>query len=341
MDEQRLSAVLVEFAHTLTTDFSLQGTLDHLVERVVEVLPVTGAGVLLMDNEGRDHHFVAATDDVIRRIETLQLELGEGPCLQAYRTGQAVLLPDLLAEERFPRFSPRAVQAGLSAVFAFPLRLDDERMGALELYTSWPAELSEADHSAAQTLADVMTAYLFNARMRMAAEQAASTFKRQALHDALTGLPNRVLLHDRLGQALDMARRSDGFVGVLFCDIDDLKSVNDTHGHRVGDEVLSTVARRIERAVRPGDTLARLSGDEFVVLCQNLSAPRQGREIAERILATLFSPIEVYGLRLEARLSIGINVVRAAQATVEGTLHQADRAMYAAKGKGGGCCFVV
>jgi hypothetical protein len=111
VDEQRLTTVLVEFARTLTGDFSIQKILDHLVDRVVEVIPVSGAGVLLMDSD-TEHHFVAASDDVIHGIETLQMQLQEGPCLQAYRTGQHVAIRDLAQDTMFARFSPAAAQAG-------------------------------------------------------------------------------------------------------------------------------------------------------------------------------------------------------------------------------------
>src|SRR5580765_2567314 len=154
MDEKRLAGVLVDFARTLTSDFSIQTILDHLVDHVVEVIPVDGAGVLLMDSD-TEHHFVAASDDVILGVEALQMNLQEGPCLQAYRTGAHVAVRDLAQDTTFARFSPAAVQAGLGAVYSFPLRLDDRQLGALELYAKAPLELSDPDLVGAQILADV------------------------------------------------------------------------------------------------------------------------------------------------------------------------------------------
>src|ERR1700734_1923870 len=116
-----LSDVLSEFARTMLTDFPIQGILDHLVKRIVDVLPVTAAGVTLIA-PGLEPRFVAASNAAALRYEKLQTELGEGPCLEAYYTGQAVAVPDLRAEHRFPRFIPRAIEAGLAAVFTFPLR---------------------------------------------------------------------------------------------------------------------------------------------------------------------------------------------------------------------------
>ncbi len=174
VDERRLATVLVEFARTLTGDFSIQKILDHLAARVSEVIPVDGAGVLLMDSE-TEHHFVSASDDAILAVETLQMDLQEGPCLQAYRTGRHVAVRDLSKDTTFTRFSPAASQAGLGAVYSFPLSLDDRQIGALELYAKEPVELSEADLVGAQILADVTAAYLFNAQAREVARELART----------------------------------------------------------------------------------------------------------------------------------------------------------------------
>ena len=135
--ERRLSDVLSEFARTLVTDFPIQAILDHLVVRIVDVLPISAAGVTLIA-PGSDPHYIAASDDAAMRFEQLQTELGEGPCLVAYEKGEAVVVPDLRADDRFPRFSARAVEEGLGAVFTFPLRHDDHQLGALDLYRTSP-----------------------------------------------------------------------------------------------------------------------------------------------------------------------------------------------------------
>ena len=135
--EQQLSDVLSEFARTMVTDFPIQAILDHLVERIVDVLPITAAGVTLI-SPGADPRYVAASDESALRFEELQTELGEGPCLAAYQTGEAVAVADLRDEARFPRFAPRALEAGLVAVFTFPLRNGDEQLGALDLYRDTP-----------------------------------------------------------------------------------------------------------------------------------------------------------------------------------------------------------
>ena len=133
--ERQLSGVLSEFARTMVTDFPIQGILDRLVQRIVEILPVTGAGVTLIGPR-TGPRYVAASDELALHYEQLQSELGEGPCLAAYRTGEAVAVADLRTDSRFAVFGPRAVEVGLVAVFTFPA------LGhLLGLNTSMPAPL--------------------------------------------------------------------------------------------------------------------------------------------------------------------------------------------------------
>ena len=161
--DEQLSDVLSEFARTMVTDFPIQRILDRLVERIVEVLPITAAGVTLI-SAGSDPHYVAASDASALRYEKLQTELGEGPCLVAYTSGEAVAVADLREEKRFPNFTDRALESGLAAVFTFPLRNGADQLGALDLYRGEPGSLDSDAMAAAQTLADVAASYLLNAR---------------------------------------------------------------------------------------------------------------------------------------------------------------------------------
>lgn len=337
MHERQLLDILVRFATTLTADFSIQDVLDHLVAQIVDLLPVTGAGVLLMD-DGAQHHFVSATDDTIRQVEGLQLRLGEGPCLVAFDRGTFVSIPDVSADTLLPRFSAAAHAAGLGAVFSFPLHDGGARVGALELYASDAVTLGPTELAGAQTLADVVASYLLIARRREAAARDTELLRLAALHDPLTGLPNRRLLDDRLALAAERSLRSGLPAGILFCDLDDFKVVNDRYGHPAGDRLLAALADRLSATVRAQDTLARVSGDEFVVLCEGVAEPGEAEEVADRILAALQEPFSLPGdeAPLTLHMSIGIALTGPGRAAPDRTLTRADAAMYRAKRLGGG-----
>jgi diguanylate cyclase (GGDEF)-like protein len=332
--EQQLSNVLSEFARTLVTDFPIQAILDHLVRRIVDVLPITAAGVTLISPDA-DPRYVAASDESALRFEELQTELGEGPCLAAYHTGEAVSVADLRSDSRFPNFAPRALEAGLGAVFTFPLRNGEAQLGALDLYRDVPGPLSAAAMVAAQTLADVAAAYLLNAQARADLRESSDRSLEMALHDALTGLPNRTLLLERLDHAVRRGRRSGKMAAVLFADLDRFKLVNDLHGHAVGDELLVAVAQRLTLALRPGDTLARMSGDEFVILCEDLDDPAEVDAIAARVVAAVSAPFVLTTVQVEVTASVGIAFSGRGDELSEQLLRDADTAMYQAK-RGGG-----
>ncbi len=156
----------------------------------------------------------------------------------------------------------------------------------------------------------------------------------QALHDGLTGLPNRLLLTDRISQALlDRGRRS-GEVAVAFLDLDHFKRVNDSFGHPVGDALLVQVAERLSERIRATDTLARLSGDEFVVVWRDLNTPDDALALSEMLVEALLEPFDLGGPTVNVSASVGL-VVACPTDDVEDLLHASDAAMYEAKGHGG------
>ncbi|MEA2670561.1 MAG: hypothetical protein QOG45_781 [Chloroflexota bacterium] len=332
--EQQLSNVLSEFARTMVTDFPIQGILDHMVLRIVDILPITAAGVTLIAPGARPRYLAASNASALR-FEHLQTELGEGPCLEAYTTGDAVAVPNLQEERRFPSFVPRALAAGLVAVFTFPLRNADARLGALDLYRDTPGPLEPDTMTAAQTLADVVSAYLLNAQARADLQDSSDRAHEISRHDALTGLPNRLVLLERLEHAVLRGRRSVRMAAVLFIDLDQFKTVNDVHGHQVGDELLVAVADRLTKQLRPADTLARLSGDEFVVLCEDMSGRAEVDAIAARIGAALAESFVLSAGDVHITASVGIAVADRGDHLPEEFLHDADVAMYQAKRKGG------
>lgn len=291
--DRLLSEVLREFARTMVMDLPIQGILDHLVKRTVEVLPITGARVTLVPP-------------------------GAGPRYEAASDGAA-----------------RALEMGVGAAFAFPLRYDHHQLGTLLLYLDRPGALDVATREAAQTLAEVTAAYIVNARTRAVLRDTSDRAQRMVLHDPLTGLPNRVLFLERLDHAVLRSRRSGQMVAVLFADLDRFKLVNDVYGHHAGDELLVAVAQRLAAVLRPGDTLARLAGDEFVILCEGLDTPARADAIAARIGDEFAAPFQLEAAEIDVTASVGIALLGRNDQRPEDLLQDADMAMYQAKRRGG------
>lgn len=239
-----------------------------------------------------------------------------GPWVWCRRSGQGCLAPDLsgLDEER----RELATELGLGAYWIEPVALDDGVHGLITVWTSAEGpspEYHQSGMDAARDFVELILRWTQQVRMLDAA----------AHLDSLTGLANRRAFLD----ALD----SCGPGAVLYCDLDRFKPVNDEHGHRVGDELLIAVARRIQRCVRDHDLVARLGGDEFAVLCEGADE-KQAAELAERIRTAVQQPFQVMGATACVGISIGVARTDAEQG--DAALESADRALYQAKAVGGG-----
>jgi diguanylate cyclase (GGDEF)-like protein/PAS domain S-box-containing protein len=234
-------------------------------------------------------------------------------------------------------------------------KLEHELLPALKDNGSWSGELDILDpdgrHIPAlvQLLAHSGTSghsEYYSAVMRDISERKAfeDRLEHQATHDPLTGLPNRMLLLDRLTMALARARRHHSVVAVLFLDLDHFKVINDSHGHTLGDQLLAAIANRLATALRPDDTVARFGGDEFVVLCEDLNRESQAIMVANRIQRVLGDVFAIGATEIFVGASIGISPFDATSddqrdiedVTPEVLLREADAAMYRAKERGRG-----
>lgn len=202
------------------------------------------------------------------------------------------------------------------------------------MYRNLPGALSDEAMTVAQTLADVASAYLLNAQARADLADSHAVAHATSLHDPLTGLPNRSLLLERIEHALLCRRRSGKTVAVLFIDLDNFKRVNDSSGHQAGDELLVAVGARIKAMLRPGDTLAPLSGDEFIIVCHELDDETLVEGIAARLLDALSFPFSLGGVAVDLSASIGIAFADQGD-NPEQLLHKAEMAMYQVKRRGG------
>jgi len=161
--------------------------------------------------------------------------------------------------------------------------------------------------------------------------------ERQALHDPLTGLPNRLLVESRLEHALRRLDRTMASVAVFFIDLDGFKSINDTYGHAAGDSVLIEIGTRLRSVARSYDTVGRIGGDEFVIVCEDLDNTWDIDRLARRFVAASVNPIAIEGEQVVVPASVGVAIGASSATAVADLLDDADTAMYRAKSEGGGC----
>jgi diguanylate cyclase (GGDEF)-like protein len=219
--------------------------------------------------------------------------------------------------------------AGVSpaSIASEPVQVQGETWGLLVAHGG---EADDPDPDFADQLRAV--AFLLGATIE--ARRVSEQLRHVKLHDALTGLPNRELLSDRLADALQRAEGRDASLGVLWVDVDRFKVINDTFGHDAGDQVLLALADRLRAAVRPDDTVSRFGGDEFVVLCEDVRDEQHARAVAERLRLTLSGPLPVAGRELVVTVTTGITIGRPGSTTPEELLRDADTAMVRAKEEG-------
>jgi diguanylate cyclase (GGDEF)-like protein len=333
-----LVAILAQMARLLLSEFDIEDVLSRLCEAVTGLLPVDGAGVTQIEADRMQ--VMRSTDPVTDELERLQASLREGPCRTVVHSGEALQVDLTEVVERWPRYALHAQRLGIRRIVALPLWGRDRLWGVLDLYQRDDRPLTPAEMEATQVLADAATVYVISAHDRRAADLAEERLRSQLLHDPLTGLANRLLLADRLEHALSVNERPARSLAVLFIDLDGFKRVNDLYGHHAGDVLLTAVAGRLVGALRHSDTVARLSGDEFVILCENLhDRPLADQEdlaaVGQRVLDALRVPIDVGGAEVTLQASVGAVWARGTGDTADDVLHRADTVMYAAKRAGG------
>ncbi len=266
----------------------------------------------------------------------------DNPNGEVMRKRVPVILDD--APARYAGFtSAPHRQAGTRAWMGVPLLFGDRLIGMVSIDSKEPGFYT-AEHAglalsfAAQAAIAIEHARLYDEAQRELGErrEAQQRLNYLANFDPVTGLPNRTLLADRLRQAQGLARREIKMVGVLYLDLDRFKTVNDTLGHAAGDQLLKAVGGRLGTAVRDGDTVARLHGDEFIVVLAMLDRAQDAARVAEKIGELFAEPFVVDGHEIFASVSIGVAVAPPdGSADLEQLLKRADAAMYRAKEQGG------
>ncbi len=264
---------------------------------------------------------------------------GHSPAGTAIRENQPFWCQDFLNDPATGLWHESAAESGFASSASLPLLKEGVVIGAFTLYSG---ETNSFDDSARNLLVEMATDISFaldNFQRKLRHKQAEEEVERLAFYDPLTSLPNRRLLHDRLQHALSVTDRHSYHGAVLFIDLDDFKTLNDTKGHSVGDLLLIEVARRLKTCVREGDTVSRVGGDEFVIILEELSddlaqATAQTETVGNKMLAAIGQPYTLKGCEYQCSTSIGISLFCNREITEEELLKRADTAMYQAKNAG-------
>ena len=312
-----------EAAHAAEDMLTLFRRIHHIIG---ELLPAQNFAVALYDAE-RDQLSFPYHVDVQEPSPVLRKPAAGTLCAEVIRSGQPLLLtPETL--DGFPAHLRQIVGRKSLCWLGVPLNSSKGTIGALVLKSyCGGVRYGEKDKELLQfvsnQIATAIERHQLHARLRYMAQ-----------YDELTGLPNRGLLFDRLHTALARARREQGRLALLYLDLDKFKQVNDTHGHAVGDQLLHAVARRLQQCVREADTVARIGGDEFVVLLESLQQPEHALPAADKLRGALDQPLTIDGHSLRILPSIGIALYPEHGDTAQALLRHADDAMYQVK-KGG------
>lgn len=303
--------------------------LSHIVGMIEAQIPgARGSIVLLQEGRLRSGSAPHLPKAYLESLDGLVIGPATGSCGTACYTGETVITEDIATDPRWDDYRQMALPHGLRACWSMPISSNDAGMlGAFAIYHDHSCRPSPRDLEFMGTTSRLAAVAIEH---RLLTQQ----LSHQAQHDALTGLPNRVLFQDRLGQALAQAERKKQQVAVLYMDLDRFKHVNDTLGHSSGDALLRQAAGRLEACVRKSDTLARLGGDEFVVVVTELDEAQDAMRVATKLIEALRVPFQVEGHELFVSVSLGISIYPDDGLTGETLMANADAAMYRAKDKG-------
>jgi diguanylate cyclase (GGDEF)-like protein len=331
---QKHDSLELLYESTFLTQGSLQtdSMIPGLLAKARDMFEVERAEVTLFDPA--DQKLALRTslgpEDQTEVMRPVVLDPTEGIWARVASEGQAVVLPRPIPNERLRRhFS----ELGIRDAMVAPLRSEQGIAGVMMVanrlgdFSSFTAD----DAKVFETFANHASISLENGRLVDSLRREADEKQHQALHDALTGLPNRTLFRERLQDALDTARQSDASVGVMLMDLDRFKEVNDTLGHHNGDLLLQEIGTRLRGVLRHNDTVARLGGDEFAILLPQVRGTEAATITADKILESLARPLVLKELALDVGASIGIALAPRDGDTADTLLQRADVAMYIAK----------
>jgi len=310
----------------------LGDVLDRLMRLVESQLTGIFGSVLLLDEDGQHLRHGAApslAETYTRAIDGVRIGPKVGSCGTAVHRRAPVIVNDIMSDPLWEDYRELVAVYGYRSCWSTPiLSHQGTVLGVFAMYSMTVREPTPIETSLIE-----MTTRI--AGIAIERKRAEDQIRFLAHHDALTGLPNRILLKDRLAQAILQTQRHNPWVSVVFIDLDNFKMINDSLGHTAGDELLKIVANRMAGCVRATDTVVRLGGDEFVILLVDQPAsPAEISATLDRIRATITEPVSINGRALYVTCSIGVATFPNDGPDPEALLMNADAAMYKAKDAG-------
>ncbi|MFN4361721.1 MAG: putative bifunctional diguanylate cyclase/phosphodiesterase [Hylemonella sp.] len=318
---------LAEIDHEILARVEMEQIITRVQERLHELWPQAVTSMVVFDRQAADFgivHLHAGEGDVTAKVPSKL----EPWLLERLARDYDGMWFDVGGGE-LPDFLSMVADTGAQRILVLPIFWREQVSGLLAIGLMEPREFS---HELVQQARDLVN----RIGVALAAQARDEQLKYQAFHDALTGLPNRPLLLERLTQEMARARRSERLLAVLFIDLDRFKKINDSLGHEAGDRLLCQVAERLISSTREGDTVARLSGDEFVVLLPDLGSPQQAARLAGEMQGLLDEPFLIGDSTAYVGASIGVAIFPSDGTLAPELLKKADMAMYRAKATGRG-----
>ncbi|SHE73515.1 EAL and GGDEF domain-containing protein [Desulforamulus putei] len=329
---------LHETALALMNRLNLDELLEAIASRAAALLGTEHGWIYLVTTD-RSEIVLRLGIGIYKKFAGFRMRTGEGLSGKVWETGEPIIIDDYSTwSGRSPNFNVPDVHGAV----AVPLKSGQEVIGVIGMAFLEEEKIIGSEHLSLLTgFAQLASIALDNARLYNAAQQELAERRRMeeilrhmAYHDSLTGLPNRLLFNDRLSVAIIQAGRNRKMLAVMFLDLDYFKLVNDTLGHDIGDRLLKGIANRLTRLLRKGDTIARIGGDEFAILLNDITRHEGASTVAQKIIDTLKEPWIIGSHEFHITTSIGIALYPNDGEDVETLMKNADAAMYHAKEAG-------
>lgn len=318
----------------LTMNLSLDAVLEAILESAMELVSADDTHVFLYEHGALS--FAAALFDGNQQNEPFMHPRPDGLTYHVAREGKLKVVDDSKSD---PIFEDRPWDG---SIISLPLKIGRKVLGVMNVALKRAHKFTQNEIRALEFLGDQASIAIQNAKLYEQAQQeiadrkkAEKAIKHLANHDSLTGLPNRRLFNERIVLEISRAKRNNQKIGVILFDLDHLKKVNDSYGHNVGDLLLQAVAQRLLGLLRKSDTVARMGGDEFLLILPEMKEKPDSIQTVERILEALSTPFLLEGFEVTITTSIGISFFPDDGDKPEMLIKNADIAMYKAKDKGG------